>query len=151
MNLTYLLQYYTDPRSGYVFRSKQDVLRYLESGEISRHAFKPKKSCINNEELINSEISVSLHLAWCFSKWMLCCAVFSIIILFGIPSFPWQSTCPIAFIFGLWGLCIFHLSLSVCIPCQKIFELIVMCCKFQNDGKGWWPVLLREEKYHRPK
>jgi hypothetical protein len=60
--------YYTDPRSGYVFRSKQDVLRYLESGEISRHAFKPKKSCINNEELINSEISVSLHLAWCFSK-----------------------------------------------------------------------------------
>lgn len=59
---TYLLQYYTDPRSGYKFRSKKDVLRYLETGEISRNAFKPKESCINNEELINSEISVSLHL-----------------------------------------------------------------------------------------
>lgn len=87
---TYLLQYYTDPKSGYVFRSKKDVLRYLESGEISRHALKPKKSCINNAELINSEISVSLHLIWCFSKWILCCAVFSIIILFVIPSFLWQ-------------------------------------------------------------
>ncbi|KAK4558155.1 hypothetical protein RGQ29_007782 [Quercus rubra] len=51
--------YYTDPKSGYVFRSKKDVLRYLESGEISRHALKPKKSCINNAELINSEISPS--------------------------------------------------------------------------------------------
>lgn len=58
-----LLQYYTDPVSGYVFRSRKDVFRYLKTGEISRHAFKPKNKCINVPELANDEISVSLHVA----------------------------------------------------------------------------------------
>ncbi|XP_040985960.1 uncharacterized protein LOC121234190 isoform X2 [Juglans microcarpa x Juglans regia] len=51
--------FYKDPENGYLFRSKKDALRYLETGEISRYTFKPKESCINNEELINSEISPS--------------------------------------------------------------------------------------------
>ncbi|XP_041002831.1 uncharacterized protein LOC121248431 isoform X1 [Juglans microcarpa x Juglans regia] len=33
---------YTDPISGYVFRSMKDVSRYLETGELGRLAFKPK-------------------------------------------------------------------------------------------------------------
>lgn len=49
--------YYTDPVSGYVFRSRKDVFRYLKTGEISRHAFKPKNKCINVPELANDEIS----------------------------------------------------------------------------------------------
>ncbi|XP_052211651.1 uncharacterized protein LOC127814277 isoform X2 [Diospyros lotus] len=35
--------YYTDPVNGYVFRSKKDALRYLESGDFSKCAIKPKK------------------------------------------------------------------------------------------------------------
>ncbi|XP_058222583.1 uncharacterized protein LOC131332397 isoform X1 [Rhododendron vialii] len=35
--------YYTDPVSGYVFRSQRDALRYLETGETSVCAIKPKK------------------------------------------------------------------------------------------------------------
>ncbi|XP_012086960.1 uncharacterized protein LOC105645849 isoform X3 [Jatropha curcas] len=35
--------YYIDPIKGYVFRSKRDVERYLETGKISKHAFLPKK------------------------------------------------------------------------------------------------------------
>ncbi|KAL6280310.1 hypothetical protein ACE6H2_017191 [Prunus campanulata] len=42
--------YYTDPVSGYVFRSKNAVMHYLETGEISRHAFKPKNKCTNTDE-----------------------------------------------------------------------------------------------------
>ncbi|XP_028756378.1 methyl-CpG-binding domain-containing protein 13 isoform X2 [Neltuma alba] len=34
--------YYIDPVSGYVFQSIKDAVRYLESGEIGRNAFKPK-------------------------------------------------------------------------------------------------------------
>lgn len=34
--------YYTDPVSGYVFRSMKDALRYLETGELGKQAFKPK-------------------------------------------------------------------------------------------------------------
>ncbi|KAK4283165.1 hypothetical protein QN277_000149 [Acacia crassicarpa] len=34
--------YYIDPVSGYVFRSIKDAVRYIESGEIGRNAFKPK-------------------------------------------------------------------------------------------------------------
>ncbi|ONI07006.1 hypothetical protein PRUPE_5G094800 [Prunus persica] len=47
--------YYTDPVSGYVFRSKNAVMHYLETGEISRHAFKPKNKCTNELTLINDE------------------------------------------------------------------------------------------------
>lgn len=55
----YLLQFYIDPKTGYVFRSKKDVLRYLETGKISRHAFKPKEGGDNDQELITNKISVS--------------------------------------------------------------------------------------------
>ncbi|XP_019156015.1 PREDICTED: uncharacterized protein LOC109152815 isoform X2 [Ipomoea nil] len=33
--------YYTDPVSGYVFRSKKDAFRYIETGDISKCAMKP--------------------------------------------------------------------------------------------------------------
>lgn len=55
----YLLQFYIDPKSGYIFRSKKDVFRYLETGEISRHAFKPKDGGDDDQELINDKKSVS--------------------------------------------------------------------------------------------
>lgn len=51
--------YYTDPVTGYVFRSRLDVFRYLDTGEISRHAFKPKNWSINNSAIITNEISAS--------------------------------------------------------------------------------------------
>ncbi|XP_071730727.1 uncharacterized protein [Rutidosis leptorrhynchoides] len=34
--------YYTDPVSGYIFRSKVDAMRYLETGDISLCAIRPK-------------------------------------------------------------------------------------------------------------
>ncbi|KAL5744569.1 hypothetical protein ACOSQ2_027685 [Xanthoceras sorbifolium] len=34
--------FYTDPVSGYIFRSMKDVVRYLETGELGRLAYKPK-------------------------------------------------------------------------------------------------------------
>ncbi|MED6203619.1 hypothetical protein PIB30_119127 [Stylosanthes scabra] len=42
--------FYIDPESGYVFRSKKDVLRYLESGDISSCAIKPFKQEIQDED-----------------------------------------------------------------------------------------------------
>lgn len=49
--------FYIDPKSGYIFRSKKDVFRYLETGEISRHAFKPKDGGDDDQELINDKKS----------------------------------------------------------------------------------------------
>ncbi|KAK3224666.1 hypothetical protein Dsin_004528 [Dipteronia sinensis] len=46
--------YYTDPVSGIIFRSKKDVLRYLETGEISRYAFKLAKSGIDDKTLTST-------------------------------------------------------------------------------------------------
>ncbi|XP_050225499.1 methyl-CpG-binding domain-containing protein 13 [Mercurialis annua] len=43
--------FYTDPVSGYVFRSMKDALRYLQTGEIGRLAFKPKDKGNDNVEL----------------------------------------------------------------------------------------------------
>ncbi|PSR91506.1 Methyl-CpG-binding domain-containing protein [Actinidia chinensis var. chinensis] len=48
--------YYTDPVSGYVFRSQKDALRYLESGDINRCALKPKKR--DELEFLNGETSL---------------------------------------------------------------------------------------------
>ncbi|XP_057477927.1 uncharacterized protein LOC130765512 [Actinidia eriantha] len=48
--------YYTDPASGYVFRSQKDALRYLESGDINRCALKPKKR--DELEFLNGETSL---------------------------------------------------------------------------------------------
>ncbi|KAK7399237.1 hypothetical protein VNO78_10416 [Psophocarpus tetragonolobus] len=42
--------FYIDPVSGYVFRSKKDVLRYLESGDIHSCAFKPSRRQIQDED-----------------------------------------------------------------------------------------------------
>ncbi|XWS38393.1 hypothetical protein CRYUN_Cryun19dG0127200 [Craigia yunnanensis] len=49
--------YYTDPASGYVFRSKKAVLRYLETGEIGRDAFLPKNKHNDDQNLINKDKS----------------------------------------------------------------------------------------------
>ncbi|GMQ05314.1 hypothetical protein CsSME_00050392 [Camellia sinensis var. sinensis] len=50
--------YYTDPASGYVFRSQKDALRYLETGDISSCATKPTKR--DEVKFLNGETSVSL-------------------------------------------------------------------------------------------
>ncbi|OMO97887.1 Methyl-CpG DNA binding protein [Corchorus olitorius] len=43
--------FYNDPVSGYVFRSMKDALRYVETGEPGRLAFKPKDKSDNDEDL----------------------------------------------------------------------------------------------------
>uniref|UniRef100_A0A5B7ALZ0 Putative methyl-CpG-binding domain-containing protein 13 isoform X1 n=1 Tax=Davidia involucrata TaxID=16924 RepID=A0A5B7ALZ0_DAVIN len=48
--------FYTDPESGYIFRSKKDALRYLETGDISSCAIKPMKRSVDMES-INNELS----------------------------------------------------------------------------------------------
>ncbi|KAI4340871.1 hypothetical protein MLD38_025669 [Melastoma candidum] len=50
--------YYTDPTSGYVFRSMKDVLRYLKTGDIGRLAFKPKDKSSSELELEDGETPV---------------------------------------------------------------------------------------------
>ncbi|PON86444.1 Methyl-CpG DNA binding [Trema orientale] len=47
--------YYTDPVTGYIFRSKKAALHYVETGEISRHVIKPK----NSEELVKDDSETS--------------------------------------------------------------------------------------------
>lgn len=54
------LQYYIDPVSGYVFRSIKDAVRYLESGEIGRNAFKPKDKGSRDMELDDNTFSVRI-------------------------------------------------------------------------------------------
>ncbi|XP_038875368.1 methyl-CpG-binding domain-containing protein 13-like isoform X2 [Benincasa hispida] len=49
--------FYIDPKSGYIFRSKKDVFRYLETGEISKHAFKPREGGDDDQELISDKKS----------------------------------------------------------------------------------------------
>ncbi|XP_038684434.1 methyl-CpG-binding domain-containing protein 13-like isoform X3 [Tripterygium wilfordii] len=44
-------RYYTDPVSGYVFRSMKEVSCYLESGELGPYAFKPRNKGCSNAEL----------------------------------------------------------------------------------------------------
>ncbi|KAG6513598.1 hypothetical protein ZIOFF_023930 [Zingiber officinale] len=39
-----LLQYYTDPQSGYVFRTCKDCFLFHEHGVLSRYAFKPRRN-----------------------------------------------------------------------------------------------------------
>lgn len=52
----YFQQFYIDPVSGYVFRSKKDALRYVKSGDISSCVIKPYKQQIQDED----EVSVRL-------------------------------------------------------------------------------------------
>lgn len=49
--------FYTDPVSGYVFRSMKDVLRYLETGDLGRLAYKPKDNRCIDMELEDDSIS----------------------------------------------------------------------------------------------
>ncbi|KAL6986205.1 hypothetical protein U1Q18_019573 [Sarracenia purpurea var. burkii] len=48
--------FYTDPTSGYVFGSKKDALRYLETGDFSSCATKPKKR--DKLQFLNEESSL---------------------------------------------------------------------------------------------
>ncbi|XP_043716800.1 uncharacterized protein LOC122664848 isoform X4 [Telopea speciosissima] len=48
--------YYIDSVTGYEFRSKKDVFRYLESGDIRRCKIRPKKRQISGMESIDGEI-----------------------------------------------------------------------------------------------
>ncbi|KAL2517075.1 Uncharacterized protein Adt_13322 [Abeliophyllum distichum] len=48
--------YYTDPVSGYVFYSKKDAFRYMETNDIGRCAVRPKKREMDDPELIKNEI-----------------------------------------------------------------------------------------------
>ncbi|XP_073027615.1 uncharacterized protein [Primulina eburnea] len=50
--------YYTDPISGYVFRSKKDVMRYLETNDIGSCAVTPKRREPDDLKLIESKISL---------------------------------------------------------------------------------------------
>ncbi|KAF8008575.1 hypothetical protein BT93_K2291 [Corymbia citriodora subsp. variegata] len=49
--------YYTDPVSGYVFRSMKDVRRYLETGDIGRLAYKPPDKDEIDTDLEDSKIT----------------------------------------------------------------------------------------------
>ncbi|XP_043725127.1 uncharacterized protein LOC122671763 isoform X2 [Telopea speciosissima] len=49
--------YYIDPVTGYEFRSKKDVFRYLESGDLGKCAIRPKKRQISDMESIDGEVS----------------------------------------------------------------------------------------------
>lgn len=54
-----------DPSTGYVFSSKKDALRYVETGDIDSCAVKPKKRDMNDQELTggNNPVAVSNYLA----------------------------------------------------------------------------------------
>ncbi|XP_073042904.1 uncharacterized protein [Primulina eburnea] len=52
-------RYYIDPNSGYIFSSKKDVIRYLENGDISNCATRPKKIESDDLQLIKNEIHSS--------------------------------------------------------------------------------------------
>lgn len=49
--------YYTDPVSGHIFRSLKDVERYLKTGELGRHAYKPKDKIPITVELGDDKLS----------------------------------------------------------------------------------------------
>lgn len=50
--------YYTDPVSGYVFRSMKDVRRYLDTGDIGRLAYKPPDKDEIDADLEDSKITL---------------------------------------------------------------------------------------------
>lgn len=53
------MQYYSDPISGYVFRSMRDALRYVQTGEPGKKAFKPREKGDNDEDLEDDKSCVS--------------------------------------------------------------------------------------------
>lgn len=53
------MQFYTDPVSGYVFRSMKDALRFVKTGLPGRLAILPKQKASSNVELAdNASVSV---------------------------------------------------------------------------------------------
>lgn len=59
MNLK-LPQFYSDPASRLVFCSKLEVLRYVETGEVSRHAFRRRNGSVVGEGFAIGKTAVSL-------------------------------------------------------------------------------------------
>ncbi|KAF5192742.1 hypothetical protein FRX31_017671 [Thalictrum thalictroides] len=51
--------YYTDPVSGYVFRSRKDVMRYLKTGKLGKYAFKPKEGEMKSVNKLETKTSVN--------------------------------------------------------------------------------------------
>ena len=56
----YFQQFYIDPVSGYVFRSKKDALRYVKSGDISACAIKPFKRQNQDEDKVSVRLVYSI-------------------------------------------------------------------------------------------
>lgn len=48
------MQYYLDPLSEYVFLSKKDALRYLESGDVMKCVMRPYRRNVNNDDIVSS-------------------------------------------------------------------------------------------------
>ncbi|KAJ8630518.1 hypothetical protein MRB53_023841 [Persea americana] len=57
------LKYYHEPRSGRRFRSRKEVERFIQTGEVPRYKSKPKIEK-SNVENINSEPTPSGNIAW---------------------------------------------------------------------------------------
>lgn len=59
--LTSLVQYYTDPVNGYVFRSRKDAIQYIETGQVSKYAIKPKNRNTSDLYTSKKESHVSMN------------------------------------------------------------------------------------------
>lgn len=57
--LIWLLQFFIDPKSGYIFQSFKDALRYVETGDIGHYARKVKESYIEDDDSGNGKTVVS--------------------------------------------------------------------------------------------
>lgn len=66
------VQYYTDPVSGYVFRSLKDAIHYVETGERGQYALGPRKSRIIEMCCLEKESPVSLLSAYQRTCFILC-------------------------------------------------------------------------------
>ena len=59
----YFQQFYKDPVSGYVFRSKKDVLRYLASGNLGSCAFRPSRRQIQDEDKLTVRLFLLIRMS----------------------------------------------------------------------------------------
>lgn len=53
------MQFYTDPVSGYIFRSKADAMRYLDTGDVSLCATRPKIKDKDGKEVVSPSLACS--------------------------------------------------------------------------------------------
>lgn len=53
------MQYYTDPVTGYIFRSKLDALRFLDHGDVNLCAMRPKVKDKDGNEVVSSPLVCS--------------------------------------------------------------------------------------------